>query len=160
MLRKTKTSSCDEVFVCYNERMWLVYALLSAVSAAGVAILGKLGLQGVDSTLATTLRAIVMALLLIITSLALGKLNGVSVSALASRDWMFIVLAGVAGAASWFFYFFALKIGAVNNVVVIDRLSVVFVVILSAIFLGEALTWKTALGVALMVGGALLVAFA
>jgi transporter family protein len=140
--------------------MWIVYALLSAVSAAGVAILGKLGLQGVDSTLATTLRAIVMAGLLVIASLSLGKLNGVSVSALASRDWMFIILAGVAGAASWFFYFLALKIGQVNGVVVIDRLSVVFVVILSALFLGQALTWKVALGVLLMVGGALLVAFA
>jgi transporter family protein len=140
--------------------MWLVYALLSSISAAGVAILGKIGLQNVDSTLATTLRAIVMAVLLIILSLSLGKLNGVSVSALASRDWMFITLAGVAGAASWFFYFLALKIGQVNSVVVIDRLSVVFVVILSAIFLSEALTWKTALGVLLMVGGALLVAFA
>jgi transporter family protein len=140
--------------------MWLVYALLSSVSAAGVAILGKMGLQGVDSTLATTLRAIVMAILLIIASVAFGKLNGVSISALASRDWMFIVLAGVAGAASWFFSFLALKIGQVNSVVVIDRLSVVFVVILAAIFLGQALTWKTAFGVVLMVGGALLVAFA
>lgn len=140
--------------------MWLVYALLSSVSAAGVAILGKIGLQNVDSTLATTLRAIVMAALLVILSLSLGKLNGVSMSSLASRDWLFIALAGVAGAASWFFYFLALKIGQVNSVVVIDRLSVVFVVILSAIFLGEALTWKTALGVVLMVGGALLVAFA
>ena len=138
----------------------MIYALLSSISAAGVAILGKIGLQNVDSTLATTLRAIVMAALLVITSLSLGKLNGVSVSALASRDWMFIVLAGVAGAASWFFYFLALKIGQVNSVVVIDRLSVVFVVIMAAIFLGQALTWKTALGVVLMVGGALLVAFA
>jgi transporter family protein len=140
--------------------MWLIYALLSSVSAAGVAILGKIGLQGVDSTLATTLRAIVMAILLIIASVAFGKLNGLSVSALGSRDWMFIVLAGIAGAASWFFYFLALKIGQVNSVVVIDRLSVVFVVILAAIFLGQALTWKTAFGVVLMVGGALLVAFA
>lgn len=147
-------------FLLYNEYMWLVYALLSSVSAAGVAILGKIGLQNVDSTLATTLRAIVMAGLLVIVSLSLGKLNGVSVSGLASRDWMFIVLAGVAGAASWLFYFLALKIGQVNSVVVIDRLSVVFVVILAAIFLGEALTWKTVLGVVLMVGGALLVAFA
>jgi transporter family protein len=140
--------------------MWLFYALLSSVSAAGVAILGKIGLQNVDSTLATTLRAIVMAILLIVASLSLGKLNGVSVSALASRDWLFIVLAGVAGAASWLFYFLALKMGQVNSVVVIDRLSVVFVVILSAIFLGQALTWKTAVGVVLMVAGALLVAFA
>ena len=139
--------------------MWLVYALLSSLGAAGVAILGKIGLQNVDSTLATTLRAIVMALLLIIVSLSLGKLNGISVSSLASRDWLFIVLAGVAGAASWLFYFLALKIGQVNSVVVIDRLSVVFVVIMSAIFLGQALTWKVALGVVLMVGGALLVAF-
>ena len=85
--------------------MWLIVALLSSVSAAGVAILGNIGLQNVDSTLATTLRAIVMAILLIILSLSLGKLNGVSVSASASRDWMFIALAGVAGADHGFSIF-------------------------------------------------------
>ncbi len=140
--------------------MWFVYALLSSVSAALVAIFGKMGLSGVDTTLATTLRAIIMAVLLVLTSLSLGKLNGIAVSQLAARDWMFIALAGIAGAASWLFYFLALKIGQVNSVVVIDRLSVVFVVILSAVFLSEALTWKVALGVAFMVAGALLVVFA
>ena len=139
--------------------MWFVYALISSVSAALVAIFGKIGLSNVDSTLATTLRAIIMAVFLVIASLALGKLNGVSVSNLAARDWLFIALAGVAGAISWLFYFLALKVGMVNSVVVVDRLSVVFVVALAAIFLGEALTWKTALGVLLMVGGALLVVF-
>ena len=140
--------------------MWLVFALLSSVSAALVAIFGKIGLSNVDSTLATTLRAIIMAVFLLAAGLALGKLNGVALSGVAARDWMFIALAGIAGALSWLFYFLALKIGRVNNVVVIDRLSVVFVVILSALFLGEALRWKTAVGVALMVCGALLVAFA
>lgn len=139
---------------------WIIYALISSVSAALVAILGKAGLSGIDSTLATALRAVVMALLLVTISLSLGKLNGIAVSSLATRDWVFIALAGVAGAVSWLFYFLALKTGPVNGVVVIDRLSVVFVVILSAVFLGQAFTWKVALGAALMVGGALLVAFA
>ena len=90
--------------------MWLIYALLSAVSAAGVAILGKLGLQDVDSTLATTLRAIVMALLLVIASLSLGKLRRrVRCRHLRRVIGCSFALAGVAGAASWFFYFLALR---------------------------------------------------
>lgn len=137
--------------------MWWVYAFLSSVTAALVAIFGKMGLKDIDSTLATTLRSIIMAVFLVLASLGLGKFSGFSMSSLAGRDWLFIVLAGVAGALSWLFYFFALKIGLVNQVVVVDRLSLVFVVILSALFLGEAFTWKTVLGAALMVGGALLI---
>lgn len=137
--------------------MWWIYALLSSITAALVAIFGKVGLKNVDSTLATTLRSVIMAVFLLLSATALGKFSGFSVASLAGRDWLFIALAGIAGALSWLFYFFALKIGLVNQVVVIDRLSLVFVVILSAIFLGEAFTWKTALGAALMVGGALII---
>lgn len=137
--------------------MWWFYALLSSITAALVAIFGKIGLKNVDSTLATTLRSVIMAVFLFLSSVALGKLSGFKISTLAGRDWLFIALAGVAGALSWLFYFFALKIGLVNKVVVIDRLSLVFVVILSALFLGEAFTWKVAAGAALMVGGALLI---
>lgn len=140
--------------------MWAVYALLSALTAALVAILGKIGLGHLDSTLATTLRSIVMAVFLIAAAASLGKFAGFHFSNLAGRDWIFIILAGVAGALSWLFYFFALKNGPAMAVVAIDRLSLVFVAILSVLFLSQAFTWKLAVGVVLMVGGALLVAFA
>jgi len=140
--------------------MWALYAILSAVTAALVAIFGKIGLSHVDSTLATTLRSIVMAVFLIIAAASLGKLSGFHISNLAGRDWTFIILAGIAGALSWLFYFLALKNGITTAVVAIDRMSLVFVAILSVLFLGQAFTWKLALGVILMVGGALLVAFA
>lgn len=137
--------------------MWWLYALLSSITAALVAIFGKIGLKNVDSTLATTLRSIIMAVFLLLASFTLGKLDGFKFSSLGGRDWLFIVLAGVAGALSWLFYFFALKIGLVGRVVVIDRLSLVFALVLAALFLGEAFTWKTAAGAALMIGGALLI---
>lgn len=140
--------------------MWWIYALLSSLTAALVAIFGKMGLQGVDSTLATALRSIIMAVFMVLAALMLGKFSGFTFASLGGRAWLFITLAGVAGALSWLFYFLALQIGLVNKVVVIDRLSLVFVVILSAIFLGEAFTWKVALGAVLMVGGALVIALA
>lgn len=137
--------------------MWLIYAFLSSVTAALVAIFGKLGLKNVDPTLATTIRSIIMALFLILTSLAFKKFQVVSFSAFTSKDWMLIILSAIAGALSWLFYFFALKYGLASKVVVIDRLSLIFVIILAAIFLGESLTWKAVAGGLLMVGGALLI---
>lgn len=133
---------------------WILYALLSAASAAGVAIFGKIGLKGVDATLATTVRSLVMAGFLVAVSGGLGKWSGIA--ALESRTLSFIALSGVAGALSWLFYFFALKNGPVAGVAAVDRLSVVFVVVLAAIFLAEKLTWKTILGSLLITGGALL----
>lgn len=137
--------------------MWLLYAFLSAFTAALVAIFAKLGLKSIDSTLATTIRSIIMAVFLILVSLSLKKFEGFSLASLGTRDWLLIVLAGIAGALSWLFYFFALKIGLATPVVVIDRLSLVFVVILAAFFLGEALGWRTALGALLMVAGAIVI---
>ena len=137
--------------------MWLAYAFLSAIFAAAVAIFGKLGLKGLDTTLATTIRALIMAGLLFVVSLSLGKFNGFTFSALSSREWILIALSGVAGAASWLFYFFALKDGPVSPVAAIDRLSIVFVVALAALFLGETIGWKTALGSFLIVVGAILI---
>ena len=137
--------------------MWLIFAFLSAFCAALVAIFGKLGLKGLDSTLATTIRSIIMAVFLVLVSLSLRKFQGFSWHTLSSRDWLLIALAGVAGALSWLFYFFALKVGVATQVVVIDRLSLVFVLILAALFLGEALTWQASIGALLMVIGALLV---
>ena len=140
--------------------MWAIYAILSAVTAALVAIFGKIGLNHIDSTLATTLRSVVMAAFLLVAASLFGKFAGFHFSNLAGRDWMFIILAGIAGALSWLFYFLALKNGVTTAVVAIDRMSLVFVAILSVLFLGQSFTWKLAAGVVLMVGGALLVAFA
>jgi transporter family protein len=136
---------------------WVPFAILSALTAALVAIFGKLGLRAIDSTLATTIRSVIMAIFLITTSLFLGKFSGFNFTSLAGRDWLLIIAAGIAGALSWIFYFFALKIGPVNGVVSFDRLSLVFVVIMAALFVGEALTWRVGLGAALMIGGALLI---
>lgn len=137
--------------------MWLFFAFLSSIFAAAVAIFGKLGLKNIDSTLATTVRSIIMALFLVITSLFLKKFQGFSFSSFSSREWILISLAGIAGALSWLFYFLALKYGLATKVVVIDRLSLVFVIILAALFLGEALGWKSVVGALLMVGGAILI---
>lgn len=90
---------------------WIFYAFLSAGFAALVAIFGKVGIQNLDSTLATTVRSVIMAVFLLIVSLGLGKFKGFEVSAFTGKEWLFIVLAGIAGALSWLFYFFALKHG-------------------------------------------------
>jgi transporter family protein len=137
--------------------MWLFYAFLSALMAALVAIFAKLGLQNIDSTLATTIRSIIMAGFLVLVSFFLKKFDGFSFVTFGSREWLLIVLAGIAGALSWLFYFFALKNGSATGVVAIDRLSVVFVVLLAAVFLGETLGWKSVAGALLMVAGALLI---
>jgi transporter family protein len=137
--------------------MWLIYAFLSSITAALVAIFGKLGLKGIDSTLATTIRSIIMAVFLVVVSFFLKKFQGFSLSSFTSKDWLLIVLAGIAGALSWLFYFFALKTGLATKVVVIDRLSLVFVIILAAIFLGEKLGWKSVIGALLMIAGAIII---
>lgn len=139
--------------------MWLFYAFLSAIFAAGVAIVGKLGLKTLDSTLATTIRSIIMASFLVIVSFLMHKFKDFSWSALSGREWALIVAAGIFGALSWLFYFFALKTGPATPVVAIDRLSIVFVFILAAIFLGENFTWRALGGVVLIALGAFLVSF-
>lgn len=136
--------------------MWLTYAILSAITAALVAIFGKLGLSKVDSTLATTIRGIIMAVFLIVVTLSLKKFEGFTMRSLDSKQWLYIVLAGIAGALSWLFYFAALKNGAATRVAAIDRLSIVFVLIFAILFLGESFRVKPAVGAALMAVGAIL----
>jgi bacterial/archaeal transporter family protein len=136
--------------------LWLPLALLSAVSAALVAIFGKMGLHKVDTTAATMLRAMVMFLLLLGMTVATGKFS--SAKAVSGREFLFIILAGAAGAASWLFYFWALKVGKASQVAPIDRLSAVFAVALAAMFLGESVGWKTAVGSGLIAVGAIFVA--
>ncbi len=133
---------------------WIIFALLSAVTAALVAIFGKIGISGIDSTLATTVRAIIMALFLIIVSLVLGKFE--LLKTINSKTFTFIILAGIAGALSWLFYFLSLKLGPASGVAALDRLSVVFVLIFSVLFLAEKLTLYKLLGAILITIGAIL----
>lgn len=137
---------------------WLIFALLSAVFAALVAIFGKMGLQHLDANTATAVRAVVMAVFLVGVIVAQGK-QGLVREVLADyKALSFIVLSGVAGALSWLFYFLAIKHGNVSQVAPIDKLSVVFAVILAALLLGEKISLLAAIGVVLIAGGALLVA--
>jgi transporter family protein len=134
--------------------LWIIYALLAAVFASLVAIFGKIGIQNIDATLATTVRSIIMASFLIITAFSLGKLK--LLSTIDSKTCLFIVLSGVAGALSWLFYFVALKTGPATAVAALDKMGVAFVVVLAVLFLGETLTWKVALGAVLLTIGVIL----
>lgn len=137
---------------------WLIYALLSALMAALVAIFGKMGLQNLDANTATAIRAVIMALFLVGVVVLQGKLNMVSEVIANRKALMFIVLSGVAGALSWLFYFMAIKNGEVSKVAPIDKLSVVFAVILAVILFGEKISLVGMAGVALIAAGSLLVA--
>lgn len=134
--------------------LWIGYALLAAFFAALVAIFGKVGIREVDVTLATAVRAVVMAAFLVTAAIALGKTG--SLGGVSRRSFAFIVLSGAAGAASWLCYFIALREGPVTGVAALDRLSVVIVFVLAVVFLGDAFTPKAALGAALVVTGAIL----
>jgi len=133
---------------------WILLALIGAVFAALVAIFGKIGLQGLDTTVATTVRAVIMAIFLVVVSLGLGKISFESLPH--GRALLFITLSGIAGALSWLAMFAALKIGPAPGVSAIDRTSVAFVLIFSLLFLGTQFSWKALLGAALIVTGAIL----
>lgn len=138
---------------------WLIFALCSAVFASLVAIFGKIGLQGIDSNLATAIRAVIMALFLVGVILVQGKLGDVGSVLSNHKALTFIILSGVAGALSWMFYFVALKMGTVAQVASIDRLSIVFAVVFALIFLGEKVDLKSWIGVGLISAGAVVMAW-
>ncbi len=133
---------------------WILFALLSAIFAALVAIFGKIGIKDIDSTLATTVRAVIMAGFLVITSFFLGKAD--LLKTINNKALLFIALSGIAGAISWLCYFFALKTGPAPSVAALDRLSVVFVLIFAALVLGESFTLKSGIGAILLTIGAVL----
>lgn len=138
--------------------LWLIFALLSAFFAALVAIFGKIGLQNLDTNTATAIRAITMALFLFVVITIEGKLSQISTILADHKAAAFILLSGIAGGLSWLFYFLALKLSSVDKVVPIDRLSIVFAVLLAAVLLGEKLTLKIAVGAILMIIGAIFIA--
>jgi len=137
--------------------LWLVFALLSALTAGLVALFGKLGLQGIDTNTATAVRAVIMAIFLVGVVVVQGKLANVQAILGNNKALLFIVLSGVAGAVSWVFYFLALKLGKLSQVAPIDRLSMVFAMVLAVLFLGEKISLRVGLGAALMVAGAVIV---
>lgn len=135
---------------------WIVFAILSAFFAGLVAIFGKIGISGIDNTLATTVRSFVMFVFLFGISSFLGVFK--NFKQINSGNLTFIILSGVAGALSWLCYFYALKTGNASAVAAIDRLSVVFVVVFAGLFLAEKITYQVVIGVILLTTGAILLA--
>lgn len=133
--------------------MWWIYALLSAFFAALTAIFAKVGIKNVDSDLATAVRTVVI--LVIAWGIAFCRGGTAGLQSLSKHSLLFLCLSGIATGLSWVFYFKALQIGKVSQVAPVDKLSVALAIILSVIFLGEALTWKTATGAGLIVAGTL-----
>lgn len=137
----------------------MVLAAGSAVFAALVTIFGKIGLREVDPTLATIVRAVLMAVLLVIIGLAFRKFEAFDAVAFGTKAWFYVFLAALAGALSWICYFAALQLGPAGAVAVIDKLSVVIIVIAAALLFGESFTLWTGLGVALLIIGSALIIF-
>ncbi|MBN9086323.1 MAG: EamA family transporter [Reyranella sp.] len=135
---------------------WLLWALLSAAFAALTAIFAKVGVSEINSDLATLIRTVVIAGVLVVLVSATGQWQ--PAESIRPRTWMFLALSGLATGASWLCYFRALKLGDAARVAPIDKLSVVFVAVMGVLFLGERLSGGNWLGVALIAAGSLLVA--
>ena len=138
----------DEVFT-----MWFLYALGSAVFAALTSILAKIGIEGVNSTLATALRTVVVLGMSWVMVFVSGAQSGLP--DIGRRSWLFLVLSGLATGASWLCYYKALQIGEASKVVPVDKLSVVFTLVLAFVVLHEQFTVKSAIGAALITAGTL-----
>lgn len=141
-----------------GEKGWLFYAAGSAVFAALQSILGKVGVQDMDSTLATALRTVVV--LIFAWAIVLGKKEGGDWKKMTRRDAVLLVLSGITTGASWLCYYRALQTGRASVVVPIDKCSMLFAVALSAIFLKEKQTRRSLLALALVVAGTLMIALA
>lgn len=134
--------------------MWIVLALLSAVFAALTSIFAKVGINGVDSNLATALRTVVvvvMAWVMVFITNAQGGINEIS-----RKSWIFLALSGLATGASWLCYYKAIQLGDVSKVVPIDKLSVIFTLVMAFVFLHENFTPKSAVGCLLIGAGTLI----
>ena len=131
--------------------MWVIFAILSAVFAALTSILAKIGIEGVNSNLATAVRTIVVVLMAWFMVFITGNQNGIV--DISKKSWIFLILSGLATGASWLCYYKALQLGEASKVVPIDKLSIAITIILAFIFLGEQITLKTLIGCCLIVTG-------
>lgn len=133
--------------------MWLVFAVLSAVFAALTSILAKVGIADVNSTLATAIRTVIVLGMSWGMVFITGAQGGIA--AISRRSWLFLILSGLATGASWLFYYRALQMSEASKVVPVDRLSIVFTLILAFIFLHEKFTPKSIVGAVLITAGTL-----
>jgi transporter family protein len=137
---------------------WLFWSLLSALFAAATAVLAKIGVSGVDSNLATAIRTTVI--LIFTWLIAFYTTGSLSIEKLSARTWIFLTLSGLATGLSWLCYFRALQLGQASRVAPVDKLSVVFVIVFAAFFLGERLTIAKCAGGVLIAAGAIVLALA
>jgi transporter family protein len=137
--------------------MWWIYALLSAVFAALTAIFAKIGIKGVDTDLATGIRTVII--LLLAWAIVIYRGSNHTIGSLTKLNWTFLILSGCATGLSWIFYFKALQLGKVSQVAPVDKLSVAIAIVLSVVFLGEPLTFKSASGAVLIIAGTLVLIF-
>jgi bacterial/archaeal transporter family protein len=135
---------------------WLTWSLLSAFFAALTAILAKLGVAGIDSNLATAVRTTVVVVFTWLLAYATRAPR--PFQAFSNKTWLFLILSGIATGLSWLCYFHALQIGQASRVAPIDKLSVVLVILCSALFLGERITWAKGAGGLLILAGAITIA--
>ncbi len=131
--------------------MWFIFAILSAIFAALTSILAKIGIEGVNSNLATAVRTIVVVLMAWFMVFITGNQNGIV--DISKKSWIFLILSGLATGSSWLCYYKALQLGEASKVVPIDKLSIVITIVLAFIFLGEQITLKTLIGCCLIVIG-------
>lgn len=135
---------------------WLTWSLLSALFAGLTAVFAKLGVSGMGSNLATAIRTCVV--LVLAWAVAIATNETATLAAVNRRQWLFLVLSGLATGLSWLCYFRALQIGEASRVAPVDKLSVVFVLLFAALILHEPITWKSAGGAMLIVCGGVLLA--
>lgn len=128
--------------------MWFVFALLSAIFAALTSILAKIGIDGVNSNLATAIRTVVVVIMAWGMVFLTNAQSGIS--AISRKSWIFLILSGLATGASWLCYYRALQIGEATKVVPIDKLSVVITLVLAFVFLHETFTMKSLIGCVLI----------
>lgn len=137
---------------------WMTWALMAAFFAGLTAIFAKLGVENVNSNVATAIRTVIILILSLLIAIPALRENGLA--GISRRTWLFLVLSGLATGLSWLCYFRALQMGPASQVAPLDKLSVVFVLLLAALFLGEPMNARLCIGAALMVGGAIVVATA
>ena len=133
---------------------WLFYAFVSAAASALTAILGKRGVEGVPSTLATAIRTLVVLVALWSMVFVLGERS--AISSIARRSMIYLILSGLATGVAWFAYYRALQLGPASRVAPIDKLSLPLTIMIAAVWLREPMSWRLISGVALMTLGALL----
>lgn len=137
--------------------MWWIYALLSALFASLTAVFGKTGVKGVDADLATAIRTVVI--LFLAWGIVLFKGTATAIQHLSKQNIVFLLLSGAATGLSWIFYYKALQAGKLSQVAPVDKLSVVFTILLAVIFLGESLSVKEGIGVAMIVAGTFVIIY-